>query len=354
MSGESSRGQLHGVAWGCWLVAILVLVTLTRNPWVLGMALAWVVGVGMLAQQLPAEGRPALWSPWHFGLVVIPVAALLNTLSVHVGTTVLARLPAAWPLIGGPLTLEAAVYGALNGLALTILYAAFVVFQRAVTIRAIVQLIPRVYYPVAVVAAIALTFVPVTLAQWRQICEAQAVRGHRVRGLRGLLPLWLPLMTGGLERALQLAEAMTARGFAGGAHAPDLVTRSVMLGGLAAALGGLLLRAAWNQTLWGSVVMALGVVSILAALWWVGRRRPHTHYRPMPWRGRDWGVAAGAALTASLCLLPLPGQAALFYSPYPTLARPDFSVTVGVATWGLLVPALVLLLSSAPAQEAAS
>lgn len=345
---------LHGAAWGCWLAAILVLVTLTRNPWVLGLALAWVTVVGLLAGQLPAEGRPALWSPWRFGLVVIPAAALLNTLSVHVGTTVLARLPASWPLIGGPLTLEAAVYGALNGLALTVLYAAFVVFQRAISIRAIVQLIPRAYYPVAVVAAIALTFVPATLAQWQQIREAQAVRGHRVRGLRGVLPLWLPLLTGGLERALQLAEAMTARGFAGGERTLDPALRAATLGGLLLALVGLLLRAAWSQVIGGGVLMALGVGLVLLALHRAGRRYPHTRYRPMPWRGCDWGVAAGAAVTVLACLLPIPGQAALFYSPYPTLARPDLNVTVGLATWGLLVPALVLVWNSTPAQEALS
>ena len=200
---------IHGAAWGCWLVAVLVWAALTRNPWYLGVTLAWVAAVSWAAQRQPLLGRAApLWSPWRFGLVVVPLAALFNALTVHVGSATLFRLPAAWPLIGGAYTVEALVYGALNGVALTVIFAAFTVVNRMVSLRAIVQLIPRTYYPVAVVAAIAITFVPVTLRQWQQIREAQAVRGHRLRSVRSWLPLWLPLLTGGLRQANDAKELL--------------------------------------------------------------------------------------------------------------------------------------------------
>src|SRR5262249_48382805 len=160
--------------------------------------------------------------------------------------TVLFHLPLSWPLIGGAITAEALLFGALNGLALTILFGAFAVVNRMMPLRAIIQLIPRAYYPVAIVAAIAITFVPGALQQWQQIREAQAVRGHQLRGARSWMALWLPLLTSGMERALQLAEAMTARGFAGGAVSHGLRQQIAFVVGLAAVFTGLLL-----YTLWG-------------------------------------------------------------------------------------------------------
>ncbi len=275
------RSAIHGLAWFCWLGAVLLIVTLSRNPWYLGLTLVWVSVVDAMARRQPLLGRVTpLWSPLRFGLVVIPLTAFFNLLTVHVGATVLVRLPLSWPLIGGPLTLEALVYGALNGLALTCIFAAFAVVNRVMPLRAIIQLIPRTYYPVAVVAAIAVTFVPVTLQQWQQIREAQAVRGHRLKGVRSWLPLWLPLLTGGLERALQLAEAMTARGFAGGpAHYP-FGQLLLLAGGLVALLGGLVVRLMGDAGWVSGPLMVSGVAAVVWVLRAAGRQHPHTRLPP--------------------------------------------------------------------------
>ncbi len=346
---SQTHAPLHAGAWLVWLAAVVVLLTLTRNPIYLALTLAWIAGVGLAAAQTPQAGQTALpLSPWHFALIVVPLSALVNGLTVHVGGTVLVRLPASWPLFGGPVTLEALVYGALNGLALTGLYAAFGIATRMVPLRQIIQLIPRAYYAAAVIAAIAVTFVPATLRQARQIREAQAVRGHRLQGWRSWLPLWLPLVTGGLERALQLAEAMTARGFAGGPPLHDAWTRAGVVGGLLIVAAGLLLRTVWGEAAAGAWLLLAGSGLVLAAIWQAGRRRPHTAYRPAPWRQVDWWVAGGALATLLALLLPLPGleRATLFYSPYPLLVAPEFALGIGVATWGLLVPAAVLAASA--------
>src|SRR4030043_448637 len=92
--------------------------------------------------------------------------------------------------------------------------ASFTVLNLALPVRDLISLIPRAFFPVAVVTSIAVTYLPTTLRQLRQIREAQAVRGHQVRSLRDWLPLLMPLLVGGLEHAMQMAEAMTARGFA--------------------------------------------------------------------------------------------------------------------------------------------
>lgn len=340
---------IHGLAWVSWAAAVVVVITATRNPWYVGLALAWVGLTEWLSRRYAPAGRTdALWSPLRFGLIVVPISMFFNLLMVHVGGTVIARLPAAWPLIGGPLTLEAAVYGALNGLVLAGIYGAFTVMNRMIPLRSIIQLIPRAYYPVAVITAIAVTFVPATLLQWQQIREAQAVRGHRLRGLRSWLPLWLPLLTGGMERALQLAEAMTARGFAGGESPMRRAARAAIMAGLPLALAGLLLRTVWQQRTLGALLLVIGAGLVLVAVWDTGRRRPHTRYRPDLWRRQDWIVLGGSLAATIFFLLPLPGRAALIYSPYPLLAWPHFALAWGVATWGLLGPVLLWMLAPAP------
>jgi energy-coupling factor transport system permease protein len=80
-------------------------------------------------------------------------------------------------------------------------------------------------------------------------------------------------------------------------------------------------------------------------VWGAGRRRPHTVYRPMPWAGRDWVVSVGAFVTMVVFLVEIPGieRSSIYYYPYPSLTWPDFSLVVGVSTWGLLGPAVVWL-----------
>jgi energy-coupling factor transport system permease protein len=349
----SNRGFLHPLAWLAWLAAVVVLVSATRNPFYLGLALAWVLAVrAVLLRALPPEMRPAVLplSPLRFGLVVVPIAALFNALFVHAGATVLFTLPPGWPLVGGPVTTEALAYGALNGLLLTILFAAFNTVNLAVHVRALLQMAPRAYYPLAVTMAIAVTFVPSTVRQAGQIREAQAIRGAPVRGLRSWLPLLLPLLGSGLERALQLAEAMTARGYAGGdTQGGDWRPQAFVLAGMAAVLAGWVVPLAWDAPWAGAALVLGGLALVGAALWLAGRNHPHTLYRPAPWQGRDWLVAAAAAVPALACLLPLPGldRSSLYYYPYPALAVPGFSAALGVATWGLLAPAAVILFGKA-------
>jgi energy-coupling factor transport system permease protein len=207
----------------------------------------------------------------------------------------------------------------------------------------LIRLIPRAFFPVAVVVSIGVTFVPITVRRLQQIREAQAVRGHRLRGVQDWLPLLMPLLIGGLERALQMAEAMTARGFAS-AETEDQAAapRVAIAAGLVTLLSGWLLRLVWGQELAGLALMLIGIGLILSMLWVVGRRVPRTNYRPEIWTGRDSAVLVGAAVVLGVFILPVVDHTALIYYPYPTLSLPSFNPAIGIGTLGLLIPAFLL------------
>lgn len=332
----------HPVSWLGWVCGVLVALTVTRNPLYITLVLLCVAIVSA-ASQPTAGSSPVPLSPIRFAVTVVGLTAAFNAATVHFGDTVLFRLPRALPLVGGVITLEALAFGALNGTVLSGLFAAFTVLNQSVPTRALVGLIPRAFYPVAVVISIAITFVPTTLRQFQQIREAQAVRGHRMRGFRDWLPLFVPLLISGMERALQLAEAMTARGFGSiGDQAADVVAKLSIILGLAALLGGWLLRLAWGQEPWGLALMLIGLGSVAGTLWLLGRRSPRTVYRSEPWSLRDGIVLLGATAATAVFLLPIPGldRNSLSYYPYPKLSLPHFDPLIGVAILGLLGPTL--------------
>lgn len=346
--------MIHARAWLIWLAAAIVALSLTRNPLYLLLILACLTGV---SQTLRREAyTPVLPLPLlRLGLLIVATSALFNFATAHFGRTVLFSLPASIPLIGGPFTLEALVFGAINGLVLVGFLLAFNVLYQALPTQALIRMIPRALFPVAVVISIAVSFVPTTLEQFYQIRDAQRMRGHQVRGVRDWLPLFMPLLVGGLERALQLAEAMTARGFGSlGAVQGQGTMQRLRLAlalGLAALLAGLLALLFWGQQAAGWALVVLGGGTLLLALGRQGQRIQRTVYRRPPWRGQDWLVAAGAAVTLVAYVLPA-GQATRAYTPYPQVSLPGVDLWLALATLALLAPALLLRRAQALAMRA--
>jgi len=357
---------MHPLAWLVWLGASAVATLAMRNPLYLLLLFAVIYVVtdvirgaesgrgGATTASTDAVTEPMMLpvSPIRFALFAMGVGALINGLISPFGETELLRLPEVIPLLGGPITAEAVVYGAINGMVLATLFATFAVLNVAVPTRDLIGYLPRAFYPVAVVSAIAITFVPNTLYQLRQVREAQAIRGHRMRGLRDWLPLFLPVLIGGLERALQLAEAMTARGFAAkGAAAPAAhtadIARFASIGGLAAVLVGGVLRLVPGAGRWSPVLVVGGTLLVAWAIWRSGRQVNITRYRRARWTMGD-GVMVVGALLALVPLFLWP--ATRDYSPYPRLLWPSFDTRVGLALLGFLAPALVLHLARPPAQ----
>jgi energy-coupling factor transport system permease protein len=282
---------------------------------------------------------------WKLAAWILLLSTAFNALTSHYGQTVLFTIPGNLPLLSGPVTLEAMVYGFTNGLILTGMLASFVVLNLALTVRELISLIPQAFFPMAVVTSIAVTYLPTTLRQFKQIREAQAIRGHQMRTLRDWLPLWMPLLVGGLEHAMQLAEAMTARGFASTrpvARGRGNTSRIFMVIGL------VLLAIGWIAQLGGAGMNGLlliisGTLLILGGLWYLGRESPRTAYHSPGWGWQDWLTVLVSMGVLAICTLPIPGLSheTLYYDPYPTLTLPPFSLLLGMAMLGLLLPGIL-------------
>jgi energy-coupling factor transport system permease protein len=343
--GGGTRSGLHSLAWLVWLGASLGALSATRNPIYLIILLSCIAFVGVVVrfQAGPAATQVPVA---RMMVLIVLLSAAFNALISHYGDTVLFVIPGGIPLLSGIVTLESTLYGFLNGLVLAGFLNAFSILNQALPVRALVRWIPRAFYPVAVVVSIAITYVPTTLRQMSQIREAQTVRGHRWRGWRDWLALFMPLLVNGLERAMGLTEAMMARGFATGDEPDQRVLPRLVLGaGMVLLVGGWLMRVVGWGTEWGLSLIMLGLVAVLAMLWQTGRRVPRTTYRQERWSGRDWLALLGAVVAGLFFLVPIPGmdRLTLAYYPYPAITLPGFDSRIGLAGLGLLAPGIALL-----------
>ena len=334
-------------AWVAWLVAASVPAFTLRNPLysVLVLGAAWIVYATLGKSSPMGSGWGAFLK---IGLFFFALAIPFNALSIHIGQVVLFRLPSSWPVVGGPITLEAIVAGLVSGLALFTIVVVFAAFNSVVDHYQLLRATPGFLFQAGVIISIAITFVPQMVLSAREIRQAQRIRGHRFRGLRDLLPLIIPLLANGLERAIQLAETMEARGF-GGAVRPMSRRQAIRaqvatLVGLLFVLGGLLVVTYYSeQRLLGWALVGLGVAGLAAVFGLQGRRVHRTRYRRPSWQARDTAIVIASVIVLVVILAAKAAiPEALIYFPYPPNSLlPPFNPLVGAALLLLVLPAVL-------------
>src|SRR5215203_2786799 len=209
---RSHEGQLDPRAWLLWFVAASLPALLGRNPWPLLASLIAVTGVRIAWSHRMRGGQT--WALYlRLALISALVGITFNVLTVRAGDRELISLPGAIPVAGGEVTLNAAVYGLLGGIALVLLVLLGSTVAGLLDWAEIVRLMPDGLTTIAVAGSVAFAFLPQTAIAFREIREAQLARGHRVRGARDLLPIIVPVLAGGLERAVTLSESLESRGF---------------------------------------------------------------------------------------------------------------------------------------------
>jgi energy-coupling factor transport system permease protein len=174
--------------------------------------------------------------------------------------------------------------------------------------------------------------------------QARRQRGIPTTGLRGMRGVAVPVLESALDRSLQLATSMDARGY-GRRISVGKSSRRLASG---ATVGGLLLMAVGIYgVIDGGSLLGLGlpILAVAAVLCGVGlavggRRTARSRYRPDPWRQAEWMVA-GSGLVALVTLsvahsLDVPGLTVSF-SPL-TFPRIPLLPVVGILV--ALLPAV--------------
>lgn len=180
--------------------------------------------------------------------------------------------------------------------------------------------------------------------------DARRLRGRPTRGIAGLRGMAIPVLESALDRSLQLASSMDARGY--GRRVSVTRANRRMAGGSTAT--GLLLVVAGvygvldsgSLPAGGVPFLAVGALLVGVGLAVGGRRTNRTRYRPDPWAAPEWIVAAsGAVVVTSLVAATMLGVRGLQLQVYP-LSFPTLPLLPAVGILAGLVPAV-----AAPAPE---
>jgi energy-coupling factor transport system permease protein len=132
---------------------------------------------------------------------------------------------------------------------------------------------------------------------------ARRLRGRPHRGIRGLRGVAIPVLEGALERSIDLAAAMDARGFGRGASSGGRSSGALTLLGLLGVCAGLYgLLDSGSPVVLGLPLLSAGMLLAGAGLALGSRRSARTRYRPDRWEAQEWRVS-GAGGVAAACTL---------------------------------------------------
>jgi energy-coupling factor transport system permease protein len=342
MTNQPTSTTLDPRAWLVWAMALSLVPMLGRNPFPLLAALV----VALAVKSDVARSGDAGWGKLlKLAAMFATIGVLFNIVTYHGGDRVIGSFPEWIPVVGGPITLNALVFGILSGLALITLVVIWSTIAAQLEWSEIIRLTPPGLSGLAVSSSIAVTLVPKTIEAYGEIRDVQAIRGFPMRGPRDLLPLVSPLLTLGLERSVTLSEALESRGFGGPERPESTSSRQgvlvvVTLTALALAAFLIVTGNAW----FGLVSLAMSGASAATA---VRRARRHQTWQPTRYRSvvlnqNDKIVMAVSLLVAVVIIaINRTDETALFYEPYPVIAWPAVNLMILIVIALLLVPIVV-------------
>ena len=154
----------------------------------LGVWAAWSTGAA------GARWRPLL----RLALVFGAVSVLFNLLTAHIGDRGIGALPESWPVIGGPLTLNALIYGLLSAMAIFSLVAVSATLGATLDWSATMRLLPERMAALAVAGSVAWSYLPRTTAalpksgrrRWRAVIARAVSATPRLSSYRSSPAGW--------------------------------------------------------------------------------------------------------------------------------------------------------------------
>jgi energy-coupling factor transport system permease protein len=182
-------------------------------------------------------------------LFALPLAILwacINPFFVSQGLTVFARLGDVPPFGYVDLTLEAVVYGWRQGLRIVLVIVAFALMTATVDPDELLRLFRRLSFRSALSATLATRMVPVLSRDARRMVDARRCRADGGgSGRRAQVAVVRALLTGALDRSLDVAATLEVRGYGSG--------RRLQLG-----------RAPWSRHDFAFLVSAFAIAALTA------------------------------------------------------------------------------------------
>jgi energy-coupling factor transport system permease protein len=350
---QRAERAIHPLAWWAWAACLAVSAMQTTNP---NPFLLLLIGAVVCFVVASCRGN----DPWSRSLAFflkIGIAVILIRIGIEIffglrGSTghVLFTLPraplpswAAGVSIGGAVTLESIVTAAVLGLQIAVILVCFGAANSLVSPYRLLRCLPAVLYEAGVAVTVALSFTPELVETVVAVRQARRLRGIPTSGLRGMRGIAVPVLEGALDRSLQLATSMDARGYGrrneSGATVRRLATGATVVGLLLAAVGAYGITDAGSLFGLGLPIMAVALALCAAGLAVGGRRLQRSRYRPDRWGATEW-LIVGSGLMAVVSMavahaLEVPGMTVSFVP----LAVPPLPV----------LPALGILAAALPA-----
>ena len=349
---------LHPLAWWIWAAALATAAIRTTNPILLLMI------VTVAAYVVSARRSSAAWAGSFSTFLKLGIAVLAFRLVVQVVFGV--RMPghrlfdlpsltlpdwAAGVVVGGPVTLESVVLALYEGLRLLALLACFGAANALASPYRLLRSLPNVLYEAGVVVTVALSFAPQLVVSTRRVRAARRLRGRPTGGIAGLRGLLVPVLEGALDRSLQLAASMDARGFGRrGGSSPRSGRSSIATaaGILAIGVGLYGLLDVTAPTVLGLPALAAGCCALAVGVVTHERGARRSRYRADSWRVVETAVAA-SGVTALLALLVTAAlqPSALQPGVFP-LQAPAVAPLALAGVLAALLPAVIAPVGDAP------
>ncbi|KFK85957.1 cobalt ABC transporter permease [Streptomyces sp. JS01] len=347
---------LHPVAWWIWALALATAVSRTNNPLLLFLVLA-VLGYVITVRRTEAPWARGFKYYLYLALTVVAIRVVFRAVFAT-GMTPddhylfsLPHIPTpdwyAGIQLGGPVSLEALLSAATDGLRLACMLCCIGAANTLANPKRALRVLPGALYELGVAVTVSISVAPQLVQSVQRVARARRLRAGRNKGLKALRGIMVPVLEDALERSLRLAAAMDSRGYgrAGSAtpRSRRLTGALMLLGmcGLCAGAYGLLDPSA--PKLLGLPALAAGSVLCLAGLRLGGRRVTRTTYRPDPWRFAEWAVASCGVLSAVLLFVnvgydPAELNPSIYPLSWPTLPLVPAAAILLAGAAGFLAP----------------
>lgn len=209
--------QLHPLTAVAFIGVVFLLALLFSHPVYL-LALFGAVSLVIIAAGIVPQ-----WTGYmKFTLSMMVLLMAINALFVRAGSTVLFTGPRL-PLVGRmEITLEALAYGAGMGVRLLVIISVFCLYTYGVHPDKVLKLFSRRGSRSVLAITLSTRLFPLITQDFKRITEIQRCRGVKFdtgswwERIKNFLPVMSVLLLSCLERALQLAESMYARGYGSG------------------------------------------------------------------------------------------------------------------------------------------